>query len=326
MNKVKIAVFLIFLGAISTLLLNNAVAAYQKSKPAAPTSKPTAAPKGKLATSSQPTGGQLIAVSNKYTQPFDHFTKAENPRQKAHMELTQAQSCEKCHAWEDTKPREDKRKPYHNSCVGCHSSQFTDPKLEICADCHVKPYGVKPKDTPMQILNQFGMEFSHTSHQTRANFKCETCHNTPSDGKTVRSTYPDHPECFTCHTEENKPAKGLCNECHNQTAKAQKFRTRGQIDIAYKYFKFNHGLHLIQPRVQNRCDECHDVTTADAANATDISRIKIVFSQDLNKVHKSTCFKCHEPQPPATECNKCHTQPTGSLGAVFARDKVKLYQ
>jgi hypothetical protein len=169
------------------------------------------------------------------------------------------------------------------------------------------------------------MEFSHSSHKARADFKCETCHNTPADGKTARSTYPNHPECYTCHQFNNQPAKGNCNECHNDKAQAQKFRTRGQIDIAYKYFKFNHGVHLVQGR---SCEECHDVNQSDATTQTDISRIKVTLSPDPNRIHKSVCFKCHDPNPTGTgqQCYKCHQEsekPIGSLALQLPKDYVK---
>lgn len=309
MNRIKLAVFLIFTAILLTFTIGNVVNAYQKVKPAAkPATSPTP---GK--TDGTP-GAAPTAAGGKYSEKFDHNAKAnEGSLKKAHEVLTKAQNCETCHERVNDDPKT--QLPYHDSCVKCHANQFTDAKLEICNDCHSKPYNDKPAVFSMDVLNQFGMEFSHTAHKARADFKCETCHLTPADNKTARSTYPKHLECFTCHKATSVPAKGSCNECHNQDAKAQKFRTRGQINIAYDFFKFNHGKHLA---VGKSCEECHDVLQSDATTATDISRFKVIPTTDVNKAHTSNCFKCHQKiaksGTPDADCNRCHVVQIGQLG------------
>jgi hypothetical protein len=290
------------------------VSAFQKGKPAA---KPAAKP----ATSATPAPVvdpfAKVPFSGKYDTKYNHLTISDpNKPRKAHDALLNDNDCEGCHTRVDNRP--ENMMAYHNSCIQCHTNQFTDPKLELCVGCHTRPYNENPKVVEFSpVLKQFGMEFSHYSHSTREGYKCEDCHATPADGKTARSTMPRHKECYSCHTFENKPAKGGCYECHNLGQGAEKYRTRGQIDFAYKYFKFNHGKHLIQPRASN-CAECHDVNASDAEKGkTDISRITLVLSKDITKVHKSTCFKCHDKtgneNTDSPKCQVCHALNPGEL-------------
>lgn len=320
MRFLKQIVVLAFIVCIATIFAASyGWAAFQKNKATA-AAKPTAT---KPAATTAPTTDPFAKkpFSGKYDTKYDHLTIAspDKPR-KAHDVLLEAANCEKCHVRVDNRPT--MLTPYHDSCIQCHTNQFTDPKLEICVGCHTRPYtetpekriGVEPF-TP--VLKQFGMEFSHTSHSTRPGYKCEDCHATPADGKTARSTMPRHAECYTCHTFDNKTAKGGCYECHTLGPGAEKFRTRGQIDFAYKYFKFNHGKHLIDPRA-NDCAKCHDVNKTDPdPNKTDISRITLILSKDINKVHKSTCFSCHDKSgnegTGVAQCQKCHARNPGDL-------------
>ncbi|KAF0249864.1 MAG: hypothetical protein FD167_736 [bacterium] len=288
------------------------VPAFQKAKSA---SKPIAGakPLATPAPTADPTA--KVVFSGKYDTKFNHLTISDpsKPR-KAHDVLLDAANCEKCHSKVDNRP--ENLMPYHDSCIQCHTNQFTDTKLELCVGCHTRPYNENPKVvTFTPVLKQFGMDFSHFSHSTRPGYKCEDCHATPPDGKTARSSMPRHKECYTCHTFENKPAKSGCYECHAIGVGAEKYRTRGQIDFAYKYFKFNHGVHL---QVGKQCAECHDVNSSDAAkDKTDISRITLVLSKDINKVHKSTCFKCHDKtgneNTGTPQCQKCHALQPGEL-------------
>jgi hypothetical protein len=273
----------------------------------------------------QPAEGASTGKPRDYTANYDHFDneKVNRTAVDSHKALTDAQRCEVCHSSIQVFVSQAlEARPYHDSCVNCHAEQFTSSNMEICASCHPRP--IKPEQDGTtkffkfnENLKQFGMEFSHNTHSRRPNWDCNTCHETPSDGKTARSTFPDHPECYVCHKENNQPAKGGCNECHNKGAKAELFysKDRSQIDMAYTYFKFNHGIHLVQPRA-NKCEECHDVNNTDANNAPDISRIKLVLTTNFNLIHKSLCFKCHNPSPDQSKgenCNKCHAKPVGSL-------------
>lgn len=308
MKKVKQTILLVFTLGLIAVIVSGTVGAYQNIKQRK-SATPQAVTKQNVTPITATDNAPTVAASGKYAQPFDHFARVtEGKPREAHDQLTQAQNCESCHSRTDNNPQTPL--PYHDSCVRCHTNQFTDTRLEICADCHSKPYTAKPAVNSMRKLTQFGMEFSHASHKVRDNFKCETCHYTPSDGKTMRSTYPAHKECFECHTFNNSKAKGNCNECHNNKATAEKFRERGRINIAYNLFKFNHGKHLAYGK---RCDQCHSVVNTDATTKTDISRINIVFSKDATKVHNSLCFSCHQRNPPEQPCAKCHVKPEGTL-------------
>jgi hypothetical protein len=306
MNRLKKCLLCFFIVIGLSLLLNNTgILAFQGGKK---TTKPAAKPAAPTETATPPAG----TTGGKYSEKFDHFAKAsEGKPREAHVNLTNNQNCEICHARLDNSP--ENIAPYHDSCVRCHAVQFADAKLEICADCHAKPYNDKPKVADFPKLNQFGMEFSHSSHKARADFKCETCHNTPADGKTARSTYPNHPECYTCHQFNNQPAKGNCNECHNDKAQAQKFRTRDVLNTAYNLFKFNHGKHLV---VGRSCEECHDMVQTDATANTDVSRLKISLVYTATKLpHESGCFKCHDKAGRGADakCDRCHVKNVGAL-------------
>lgn len=302
----KLVLILFVIGAIVSLADISTWAAFQKAtKPAAP--KPAApAP---TAPDKPATNSATPDTTGKYAAIFDHMAKTEEGKRKAHDVLTTQENCEKCHTRKDDKPIPPR--PYHDSCIKCHTKQFTDPKLEICAGCHTRPYTEEPKEIVFpKKLNQFGMEFSHATHQARKDFNCETCHATPADGKTARSSYPDHPECYTCHKAVNQPAKGNCNECHKIGLGAEKFRTRGQVNFAYEYFNFNHGKHLIQA---TSCEQCHDVSSTDTDNKkTDVSRIVLVLSKDPNKYHRAKCFDCHKKDgndaKGNADCKRCHVK------------------
>ncbi|MEW6730621.1 MAG: hypothetical protein AB1489_04720 [Acidobacteriota bacterium] len=319
MKRLKQTILLVFIGIVLILSVSEHAgsAAFEPAPPQKPFAPKPTTP------SAAPTATGTV---RQYNTKYDHFTS--DKAKEAHINLTNQERCDLCHRNIDAfiKPaRIEEPLPYHDSCVQCHSEQFTSVKLEICIGCHNRPYNQNPPVLPFtKQLNQFGMEFSHATHSARPNpvgnqkqeWDCAVCHNYYSDNKTARVTYPDHPECNKCHTAENKPAKGDCNECHNQTAQAQKFRNRGQIDIAYDYFKFNHGIHLASSKIDGRCIDCHDVIKTDGQpGASDASRIRLVLTSNPNLVHKSQCFKCHIPNPfgSGKQCEKCHVQPVGSL-------------
>ncbi|MBI4854171.1 MAG: hypothetical protein HY819_20430 [Acidobacteria bacterium] len=327
MRVLKQFLVLTFILSIATFFVfTYGVAAFQRGKAAA---KPAAKAAATPTPVADPTA--KVPFSGKYDTKYNHLTISDpNKPRKAHDVLLDAANCEKCHARPvDNGP--ENLMPYHDSCIQCHTNQFTDTKLEVCNGCHTRPYNENPKVVEFTpVLKQFGMEFSHYAHSTRPGYKCEDCHATPADGKTARSTMPRHKECYTCHTFQDKPAKGACYECHQIGPGAEKYRTRGQIDFAYKYFKFNHGKHLIQPRA-NDCAKCHDVNASDASkDKTDVSRITLILSKDINKVHKSTCFTCHDKtgneNTGSPKCQVCHALQPGELvnnppAAYFKREE-----
>ncbi|MBL8148679.1 MAG: hypothetical protein JNN15_02000 [Blastocatellia bacterium] len=345
MNRLKKIVLTLFCTVLTaTIVTEIGRAAYQAAQKTAPQPAPAV-----------PT--QSTAEQRDYSEPYDHFDEQKVNRKviQSHKELTDTKnSCNSCHARAETKQKKvglPLEYPYHDSCVKCHAQQFTDASLEICLACHeqgnyekaklfpVKASTVKyPTPVPPTRLRQFGMEFSHAYPVQHKNETCVTCHK-PDDGeikKSVRSTMPDHPECYECHkpnitkenvkkTPDNKLGPGGCIDCH-MTAKSQEFLTRDtrRNGVSYDYFNFRHGDHLAHKSIgANRCDDCHNVNQ-NQGFGYDISRINIVLTKDPNKYHRSTCFNCHERTggewtitvrggrvmtgtPDEKTCKRCHT-------------------
>src|SRR5262245_1770655 len=92
-------------------------------------------------------------VSDKSYDKFSHET-AEHA----------AIACDSCHRRETGEMKLEF--PGHDSCVSCHTGEFTDPEGAMCAICHsdlkTVPAGMRP--FPASFNEGFNMKFDHAVH------------------------------------------------------------------------------------------------------------------------------------------------------------------
>ena len=214
--------------------------------------------------------------------------------------------CVSCHR------RETKAKQLefagHDSCVGCHLSQFTNPgeKPAMCAICHDKMDVTPPtmKTFPAKFIEGFNMKFDHAAHETgkgRPAAGCAHCHSPSGPGQTIQSGIDTHNNCYACHTPETKI--GSCATCH---ALGPYNRTT-QSEYNFKAI-FRHGDHTARQGVS--CNECHNVI-AGAPNSLQVTNIRIL--QHLTSPGNN-CLQCHNGRRAFTgnnpfdvnSCTRCH--------------------
>lgn len=212
----------------------------------------------------------------------------------------------------------------HDSCVGCHLSQFTNPgeKPAMCAICHdkmdVSPPTMKP--FPAKFVEGFNMKFDHASHETgkgRPAAGCAHCHSPSGPGQTIPVGIATHNNCFACHTPETKI--GSCSTCH---ALGPYNRTT-QSDYRFPAI-FRHGDHTSRQGVS--CSECHNVI-AGAPNARQVTNIRIL--QHLTSPGNN-CLQCHNGRRAFTgnnpldvnSCTRCHKGMTSPLPPGTNTDEV----
>lgn len=214
--------------------------------------------------------------------------------------------CVSCHR------RETKAKQLefagHDSCVGCHLSQFTNPgeKPAMCAICHDKMDVTPPtmKTFPAKFIEGFNMKFDHAAHETgkgRPAAGCAHCHSPSGPGQTIQSGIDTHSNCYACHTPETKI--GSCATCH---ALGPYNRTL-QSEYNFKAI-FRHGDHTARQGVS--CNECHNVIPG-APNSRQVTNIRIL--QHLTSPGNN-CLQCHNGRRAFTgnnpfdvnSCTRCH--------------------
>jgi c(7)-type cytochrome triheme protein len=196
----------------------------------------------------------------------------------------------------------------HDSCVGCHLSQFTNPgeKPAMCAICHDKMDATPPtmKTFPAKFIEGFNMKFDHAAHETgkgRPAASCSHCHSPSGPGQTIPIGIGTHNNCFACHTPETKI--GSCATCH---ALGPYNRTT-QSEYSFRAI-FRHGDHTARQGVN--CNECHNVING-APNSRQVTNIQIL--QHLTGPGNN-CLQCHNGRRAFTgnnpldvgSCTRCH--------------------
>ena len=196
----------------------------------------------------------------------------------------------------------------HDSCVGCHLSQFTNPgeKPLMCAICHDKMASDPPtlRAFPAKFIEGFNMKFDHAAHiqgRGRPAQGCASCHSPSGPGQTIQSGIDTHISCFACHTPESKI--GSCTVCH---ALAPYNRTL-QSEYGFKAI-FRHGDHTARQGVS--CNECHSVA-AGAPQSRQMTNISIL---EHRTTPGNNCLACHNGRRAFTgnnpldvgSCIKCH--------------------
>jgi len=241
-------------------------------------------------TSSEPPPALAIPASLKLFEKFSHKIKEHEKFE-----------CASCHRREGRSL--DMEFAGHDSCVGCHLSQWTDPEMMekgkiFCGICHT----AAPPDMlefPKKFKEGFNMKFDHGDHDSgagRPGDGCASCHRPAGPGKTIPSGFQAHNNCYGCHTAESKI--GSCSVCH---ALAPYNRTLPS-EYNFRYI-FRHGDHN-----SASCNECHKVSNG-APQGRQVSSIAI-------KQHFSSgnCAQCHngrrafsgnDPTNVAS-CSRCH--------------------
>lgn len=196
----------------------------------------------------------------------------------------------------------------HDSCVGCHLSQFTNPgeKPAMCAICHDKMDAVPPttKAFPAKFIEGFNMKFDHAAHESgkgRPAQGCAFCHSPSGPGQSIQSGIDTHTSCYTCHTAESKI--GSCTVCHALGS----YNRTTQSDYNFRAI-FRHGDHSARQGVS--CNECHNVI-AGAALGRQVSNITIL---EHRTGPGNNCLACHNGRRAFTgnnpldvgSCTKCH--------------------
>jgi c(7)-type cytochrome triheme protein len=119
-------------------------------------------------------------------------------------------------------------------CLTCHPgaedqalAQF--PTVADCMDCHGKARGSHPDEPKVRAYAERGQEipwvrvdrlpghvyFSHATHVTLANMKCEDCHQgilSATVPLTLPDVYQTMEDCMRCHRE--RKASNQCKSCH----------------------------------------------------------------------------------------------------------------
>ncbi len=270
------------------------------------------------------------------TSTFDHF-RAEH-RVGADAKI---KDCAVCHKRDTAAPSDPQVKqpnrdgwtPYHDSCEVCHNKEnFRETSATVlkekplCAGCHKAEGnqiaissggGLKGVviDYP-KVETEFGIKggakgFSHKTHmdlQKMANegqeVKCETCHQFGNRG--IQASFPEHPNCFGCHSHQAGQKFGSCDVCHVKAQMAVSFSPG--TGTAARLYNFRHSNSHLKAA---NCDRCHKTREIEAQAETDTKPPTDIMqiSTARGQRHTSACWSCHS-QARETVCTKCHV---GSL-------------
>ena len=157
----------------------------------------------------------------------------------------------------------------HDSCVGCHISQFTNPEQQtMCIICHADMNASPPtmQELPTKFREGFNMKFVHASHisgEGRPPEGCASCHEPAGAGKTIPIGVQAHTTCYTCHTPESNI--GSCNVCHELAP----YRRTPPGRYVFRAV-FSHREHSGAQGLS--CNDCHSVRAgAEGSQVTNIA-------------------------------------------------------
>lgn len=197
----------------------------------------------------------------------------------------------------------------HESCVGCHLSQFitdkvTDENRAMCSICHASLDSDDPpmRAFPTRFREGFNMKFDHAAHargQGRPAQGCAACHRPSGPGQSIPSGIGVHATCYACHTAESKI--GSCSVCHELAP----YRRTLQSQYNFKAI-FRHGDHTGSVN----CDDCHNVVRG--AQGRQVTTIQILQHR---AAPGTNCLACHNGRRAFTgnnpfdvgTCTRCHT-------------------
>lgn len=194
----------------------------------------------------------------------------------------------------------------HQSCIGCHINQFTNPKATMCTICHVATPQTPPpvKAFPVRFNEDFNMKFDHAAHTRGDGLPregCASCHAPRGPGKTIPVGINAHVSCFTCHTPESKI--GSCNVCHVLAPYSRTPPSR----YVFKAV-FSHADHTSAQGLN--CNDCHTVR----AGAPQSRQVTSILAQEHRVAPANNCASCHngtrafDGNNPLqfVNCQRCH--------------------
>jgi c(7)-type cytochrome triheme protein len=213
--------------------------------------------------------------------------------------------CASCHRRE--KAADDLKYAGHDSCVGCHISQFTNPDQQtMCTICHGDMNASPPtmNEFPSRFVEGFNMKFEHAAHisgEGRPPEGCASCHESAGAAKSIPVGIQAHTSCYTCHTPESKI--GSCNVCHE-------IAPYRRTPVGRYVFKavFSHRDHSGAQGLN--CADCHSVR----AGAPQGSQVTNIAAQQHTRPGNN-CAACHNGSRAFTgndptnmsSCGRCHT-------------------
>lgn len=168
----------------------------------------------------------------------------------------------------------------HDSCVGCHLSQFTDEDQTMCAICH-KDMNANPPtmlEFPKQFKEGFNMKFVHAAHDSgagRPSQGCASCHESAGAGKTIPVGFRAHAECYVCHTPDTKI--GSCSTCHELAPYRRTTPARTSFRGSFSHNDHN-GVG---------CNDCHSVRAG--GQGRQVSTVAVSQHCGAN----NNCATCH---------------------------------
>ncbi|HKP70105.1 MAG TPA: cytochrome c3 family protein [Pyrinomonadaceae bacterium] len=212
--------------------------------------------------------------------------------------------CNSCHRREGK--ANDLKFAGHDSCVGCHISQFTNPEQQtMCVICHSDMNATPPptKEFPTKFEEGFNMKFVHASHvsgEGRPPEGCASCHESAGAGKTIPVGVEAHTNCYTCHTPDKKI--GSCNVCHELAP----YRRTPPGRYVFKAV-FSHREHSGAQGLN--CADCHTVRAGQQG-----SQVSTIVAQEHNGAGNS-CASCHNGSRAfggndvtnMASCKRCHS-------------------
>lgn len=124
--------------------------------------------------------------------------------------------------------------------------------------------------------------FPHRKHLL-SGVACTRCHTNIDKEKAsdVVLHLPDEATCLSCHTKPHDTRP--CFSCHSRPT------AREELVEAREHLRFDHGRHM--EKAQGNCMRCH---------------VGVAEGDDRLRPTMAVCFKCHEEQRDARQCDGCH--------------------
>ncbi|MBX7219942.1 MAG: cytochrome c3 family protein [Blastocatellia bacterium] len=249
-----------------------------------------------------------------------------------------AMACEECHRREENINKA--LFPGHSACISCHLNEFTVANAGtqgMCIICHSNLDTIQAPQRDFPPRKSYTVFFDPQQHRNHVAYSfptevskkadCAFCH--PTEAKGVAIAFPNHPECYSCHTaagtkasvpntpHEVKPGAlgpGECATCHlTPTEKTPVVLLQTKMTGKSYNYKFTHKSH----EKLAKCEECHNLDST--YNTSQVAVPKAKAHLQNKTAAGQGCFTCHNDKRAfgdgdAAKCTKCHS-PNQLLGA-----------